>query len=65
MSDPDEELFVYFKMDELPEYWRMKIRGWGWGPSARPRCPYDGGGLVKESQPIDHVQCLKCGRNYA
>lgn len=65
MSDPDEALFVYFKIEELPDYWKMKIEGWGWGPRSRPRCPYDGGGLVKYDQPIDHVQCVKCGRNYA
>lgn len=60
-----DEVFEYVLIEELPDYWRMKIRGWGWGASSRPRCPYDGGGFVTERQPIDHVRCVKCGRNYA
>lgn len=65
MSELDEGEFVYLKIEELPEYWRMKIRGWGWGERLRPQCPYDGGSLARDTQPIKHVQCLKCGRNYA
>jgi len=61
-SQIEESDFEYIRIDELPDYWGMKIRGWGYRP--RPRCPWDGGALARSSEPIDHVQCLKCGRNY-
>ena len=56
------ESFKYEKIEELPDYWRMKIRGWG---RKAPACPWDGGALARMDQPMDHVQCVKCGRNYA
>ena len=64
-SQIEESDFEYIRIEELSAYWRMKIRGWGYGASSRPCCPYDGGGLVSYDLPIDHVQCIKCGRNYA
>lgn len=62
----DEIGFEYIEIDSLPDYWRMKIEGGNWKMRMNePRCPYDGGGLVKDKKPISHVRCLKCGRNYA
>ena len=63
MSSQIEEIgFEYVRIDELPYYWRLKIEGF---KRRSPACPWDGGALARSSEPIDHVQCLKCGRNYA
>ena len=62
MSELEEIGFEYAVIDELPYYWRLKIEGWR---RKAPACPWDGGSLARSSEPIDHVQCLKCGRNYA
>lgn len=53
--------FVYIKIEELPYYWRLKIKGWNRRAS---KCPYDGSSLVSMEKPIRHKHCLKCGRNY-
>lgn len=63
MSELDEIGFEYTRIDSLPYYWRLKIRGAF--QRRAPACPWDGGVLVKEENPISHVRCLKCGRNYA
>lgn len=55
--------FEYLEIDKLPYYWRLKIRGAF--QRRAPACPYDGGGLVKTEKPIDHLSCVRCGRNYA
>lgn len=54
--------FEYIEIEDLPYYWRLKIGGWN---RRAPACPYDGGALAKTEKPIDHVSCVKCGRNYA
>lgn len=59
--------FQYMSISDLPDYWKMIIRGENWRVArcTNSTCPYDGGSLVSMVQPIEHYHCLKCGRNYA
>ncbi len=54
--------FEYIEIKKLPFYWRLKIQGF---KRRAPACPWDGGALAQRDQPIDHVSCVKCERNYA
>ena len=57
----------YISISDLPDYWKMIIRGGSWRVvrAKTSTCPYDGGNLTSMKNPIDHYHCLKCGRNYA
>lgn len=58
--------FNYIEIESLPDYWKVKIEGSDWRLRITyPKCPYDGGALIEEPQPIVHFRCPKCGRNYA
>ena len=61
MSELDEIGFEFIEIAKLPYYWRLKIKGF---QRRGPRCPWDGGSLAKRADPVDHLNCIKCGRNY-
>ncbi len=62
MSGLAEIGFEYVLIESLPYYWRLLIQGF---QRRAPKCPHDGGALAQREKPIDHVSCVKCGRNYA
>ena len=47
----------YQVIDELPDYWKMKIID-------KKKCPYCSGGLMRVKKPIEHFKCIRCERRY-
>ena len=48
----------YQLINELPDYWKMKIE-------IMKICPYCNGGLMRVKKPIEHLKCIRCDRRYA
>ncbi len=68
MSEAIEEIdFEYMAISDLPDYWKMIVKGGTWqiARAKTSTCPYDGGNLISMVKPIEHYHCMKCGRNYA
>ena len=56
--------FEYILVSSLPDYWQLCLKGKVHYSNKQKKCPYCGDRLVKRNNPIAHIHCVGCMRNY-